>query len=116
MSPENSTPEWFQMAQADAFESKPKSRVVRIIALAIPLLVLGAGLVFTQTQDSPSAVASSGTNTVSTAVTSTPISFSSTPTTQKTPIIIRKPGITIPTGDGPTGDGEDDGLRSSDDD
>jgi len=136
MSPENSKPEWFQMAQADAFEPKPKSkRVVRIMALATPLLVLGAGLVFAQTQDSPTAVASSSTSAVST---TDPISLSSTPaattpsptaastpasntiqvsqaatttTTPKASITIKKPGITMP-----TGGGEDDGLRSSDDD
>lgn len=139
MSPENSTPEWFQMAQADAFEPKPKSkRVVRIMALATPLLVLGAGLVFAQTQDSPTAVASSTTSAVSTPAATDTISLSSTPTattpsptaastpasntiqvsqtatattTPKASITIKKPGITMP-----TGGGEDDDLRSSDDD
>ncbi len=139
MSPENSKPEWFQMAEEDAFEPKPKSkRVVRIMALATPLLVLGVGLVFAQTQDSPTAVANSNTNAVSTAATTDPISLSSTPAastpsptaistpasnaiqvsqvatttaTQKASITIKKPGIKLP-----TGGGEDDGLRSSDDD
>lgn len=136
MSPENSKPEWFQMAEEDAFQPKPKSkRVVRIMALATPLLVLGAGLVFAQTQNSPTAVANSNTNAVSTAAITDPISLSSTPTattptvastpasnaiqvsqaatttpTQKASITIKKPGIKLPTG------GEDDGLRSSDDD
>lgn len=66
MSPENSKPEWFQMADADdiALQSKSK-RVIRIMALATPLLVLGAGLVFAQTQDSPSAVASGATSSTS---------------------------------------------------
>lgn len=135
MSPENSKPEWFQMAEADAFEPKPKSkRVVRVMVLATPLLVLGVGLVFAQTQDSPTAVASSTTSAVSTPAATGPISLSSTPvattptaastpashtiqvsqattTTPKASITIKKPGIKMP-----TGGGEDNALRSSDDD
>lgn len=128
MSPENSKPEWFQMADADATPPQPRSkRVIRIMALATPLLVLGAGLVFAQTQDSPTAVASSVTSAATTAA--DPITISSTtaptaasthvdvpvtqatPTTQNVSITIKKPGIATM----PTGGGEDDGLRSSDD-
>lgn len=135
MEAEDSTPEWFKMAQADGFEPKPKSkRVLRIMALATPLFVLGAGLVFAQTQDSPTAVASgvSSTASVSTSATpsadpislSTPAPTSSAPSTAvqvsqassvtpsaRASITIKKPAITMP-----TGGGEDDGLRSSDDD
>ncbi len=51
MSPENSKPEWFQMADADAIPAAPKSRKgIRLMALATPLLVLGAGLAYAQTQ------------------------------------------------------------------
>lgn len=111
MSIENSKPEWFHMAENDAFEPKPKSkRIMRIMALTTPLLVLGAGLVFAQTQDSSPAVASAGTSAVSTVATTDPISLTSTPTTQKASITIKKPGITKP-----TGGGEDDGLERSDD-
>lgn len=139
MSPENSKPEWFQMTQADAFEPKPKSkRVVRIMALATPLFVLGAGMVFAQTQDSPTAQASSSTTAVSTPAATDPISLSSAPVattpsaapvsatasnavqisqassttpSAKASITIKKPGIKMP-----TGGGDDDDLRSSDDD
>jgi hypothetical protein len=92
MSSENSKPEWFQMAQADAFEPKPASKkVLKIMALATPLFVLGAGLVFAQSQNSPSAVATAlPTSSVATAA----------PTTQKAAIAITKPGIKLPIGDG----------------
>lgn len=41
MSPENSKPEWFQMAQADAPELEPRSRrTIRSMTLAIPLRFL----------------------------------------------------------------------------
>ena len=51
MSPENSKPEWFQMADADPMPATPKSkRGIRMMALATPLLVLGAGLAYAQTQ------------------------------------------------------------------
>lgn len=79
MSPENSKPEWFQMSEADGFGPEPRGkRVVRIMALATPLLVLGAGLVFAQTQDSPTAVASASTSLPSPAASSDPIALSNT--------------------------------------
>jgi len=132
MNTENSTPEWFQMAQGDGFEPKPKGkRALRIMALTAPLFVLGAGLVFAQTQESPTAVASGVATTASASSSSTaPISLSTpAPTapsagntvqvaqtssatpTAKASITIKKPAITMP-----TGGGEDDGLRTSDDD
>jgi hypothetical protein len=109
VSPENSKPEWFQMADADAFESKPTSKkVMRIMALATPLLILGAELVVAQGQDSPSAVASSATalplhSTGASSPTSVQISQAAS-TTQKAAITIKKPGISTM----PTGGGEDD--------
>jgi hypothetical protein len=138
MSPENSKPEWFQMADADATPPQPKSRrVIRIMALATPLLVLGAGLVFAQTQESPIAVASAATaaTTATPATTdatarsispivasaprpsSTPVSSAvqvsqSSPAPQSSSVTIAKPSIATM----PTGGGSDDGIRSSDDD
>jgi len=135
MSPENSKPEWFQMAEEDGFAPKStRKRAIRIMALATPLLVLGAGIVYAQTQNSSPA---SATSTASAAAAASPISLSSTPTaaatatTAATPasttvavsqarattapkaaITIKKPTITKP-----TGGAEDSGLvRSSDDD
>ncbi len=87
MSPENSKPEWFQMAEADAVPATPKSkRGIRLMALATPLLVLGAGLSYAQTQGTspadagttaqaaanPIAIASTATTAASTPVASTP--------------------------------------------
>jgi cytoskeletal protein RodZ len=141
MSSENSKPEWFQMTETDVFPPRSKGkRAVRIMALATPLLVLGAGLVFAQTQDSPTAVASAVTSTAT--PTADPIALSTTPsqsvvsapastpvttqastptsrtiqvsqsssTTQSPSITIKKPAIATL----PTGGGDDE--RSSDDD
>lgn len=141
MSTEETTPEWFQMAQADGYAPKPKkNRVLRAAALASPLFVLGAGLVFAQTQDTPTAVASAST-TVAAADPATnsataPISLASstpapvaasnaiqvsqvTPPTTRASITIKKPAITMPTGGGEDdgiGGSDDNGLRTSDDD
>ncbi len=138
MSSENSKPEWFQMADADVIPPQSKAkRVVRIMALATPLLVLGVGLVFAQTQDSPTAVASAATSTATPtadpislsttpahaaqATTSTPIATpastttqvsQTTPASQSPSITIKKPAITTL----PTGGSDDEGLRNSDDD
>lgn len=133
MSSENSKPEWFQMADADVTPPRTKSkRVIRIMALATPLLVLGAGLVFAQTQGSPTAVASAAATTAAlTAATpatssatapaapiATPAQVSTTVspaapavTTQNVAMTIKKPAIATL----PTGGGEGDGLRTSDD-
>lgn len=123
MSAEINKPEWFQMAEADGVEPKPKrKRIVRIMALSTPLLVLGAGLVFAQSQESPSAVASVSSVALSPAA-NAPISItpaaasiptaSAAPVSQNSPasISIKKPGIaTMPTGGG------EDTARTSDDD
>lgn len=139
MSSENSKPEWFQMAEADVFPPQSRGkRAVRIMALATPLFVLGAGLVFAQTQDSPTAVASAVTSAAT--PTTNPIALSTTPspsvasapvtapasapvtktfqvsqstsTTQSPSITIKKPAIATL----PAGGGEDEGARDSDDD
>jgi hypothetical protein len=88
MSTENSKPEWFQMSDADAFEPKPASKkVMRIMALASPLFVLGAGLVFAQGQSSPIALAPASAQISKV-----------TATTQNASITVTKPGIKLPTG------------------
>ena len=117
MSTENSKPEWFHMAQADAFEPKPASKkVLRIMALATPLFVLGAGFAVAQSQGSPSAVASSAVAVQTSAVaTATPVSAVATATPTNSPIRISQvasvgPAITIakPAIKLPSGGGEDD--------
>ncbi len=80
MSPEISKPEWFQMADADPIPAAPKSKKgIRLMAIATPLLVLGAGLAYAQTQGTSPADA--GTTAQAAA---NPISFS-TPTLASTP-------------------------------
>ena len=76
MSTENSKPEWFQMAQTDAFEPKSGSKkLLRIMALAAALFVLGAGLALAQSQTTPNAVASpSATVQTATVAPATPAS------------------------------------------
>ena len=104
MSPENSKPEWFQMADADPIPANPKSKKgIRMMALATPLLVLGAGLVYAQTQGTSPADA--GT-TAQAAANPTAIARASNAATPS----ITKPGLaTMPA----TDDGQE---RSSDDD
>ncbi len=111
MRPENSKPEWFHMADADATLPQPKGKpVVRIMASVTLLLLLGAGLVFAQTQESPIAVASPVTSASSTPIQAAQVARS--PATQTIAITIKRPAIATM----PTGGGGDDGLRSSDDD
>ena len=117
MSTENSKPEWFQMSEADAFEPKPASKkVLRIMALATPLFVLGAGLVFAQSQSSPSALASSAaavqTSAVAAARPASAVAAVAAATPASSPIrisrvasvgpaiTIAKPGIKLPSGSG----------------
>ncbi len=128
MSAEDTTPEWFQMAQDDGYAPKPKkNKVLRVAALATPLFVLGAGLVFAQSQGSPTAVASASASLAAanpapiSLASSTPVSAGTanvvqvsqiTPATPTTPasITIKRPAITMP-----TGGGDDDGLSTGDD-
>jgi hypothetical protein len=123
MSPENSKPEWFQMADADATPPRPKSkRAIRIMALATPLFVLGAGLAIAQNQSVPNAVASLAVTVQTTAVTaatpassvavaaqaSSPIKISqAASTTTPAAVALAKPGIKLP-----SGDGEDDSSQA----
>ncbi len=120
MNTENSKPEWFQLSQSDAFEPKPaRKRALRVMALATPLLVLGAGLVYAQSQNSPVAVATALPQSSAAAAPSTqasdPIAITqsaATPasapiritqaaaTTQRATITITKPGIKLPSGGG----------------
>ena len=120
MDAEDTTPEWFQMAQADGYEPRrKKNRGLRVAALTAPLFVLGAGLVFAQTQDGSTALASAGkpVSALSTAFPSAStqngvqVSQTSPATTTSASITLKKPGIAMP-----TGDGDDSGLASGDND
>ena len=120
MDAENTTPEWFQMAQADGYgPRRKKNRGLRVAVLTAPLFVLGAGLVFAQTQDGSTALASAA-NPVSALATAFPsataqngvqVSQTSPATTASASITLKKPGIAKP-----TGDGDDSGLPGGDND
>ena len=146
MSSENSKPEWFQMTDADTIPPQAKGkRAIRIMALATPLLVLGAGLVFAQTQDSPTAVASAVTSAatsngdrVSLSTTPAPSAQATASTSASAPVttqvttpasttiqvsqtspLTQSPSITIKKpaiATLPAGGGDDVGVRGSDDD
>lgn len=90
MSPEIPKPEWFQMADADDIPEAPKSKKgIRLMALATPLLVLGAGLAYAQPE---------GTS---------PADAGKTAQAPANPTSITKPGLTMP-----TSGGEDDGQNA----
>ena len=60
-------PEWFELAEKDGGKTHFKvKRGFRSFALAIPLLAIGAGVVFAQTSNEPPAIAKE-TETVATA-------------------------------------------------
>ena len=100
-------PEWFELAEKDGgkthFEVK---RGFRSIALAIPLLVIGAGVVVAQSSNEPPANAETATVAIASAAPS--ITSTVAPT---------KPSITTPPLP-PTGsdDGENENNDESDDD
>lgn len=77
MSTQGSKPEWFQMAEAD-WAASPRAKnakavkvsrnnPIRLMAISAPLLVLGAGLLFAQTQQVPDAFAAASTTVTSSA-------------------------------------------------
>lgn len=112
MSTNESKPEWFQLAEADWAASpgavNPKalkarrSNPIRIMAISTPLLVLGAGLLFAQTQQAPDAFASAttsassaplaGTANTSGNATSTPMSVDSSTPVQSSAAAAATPG------------------------
>lgn len=103
MSAKESKPEWFQMADQDwaaspqAFKAGVKSRrknPVQMMAISAPILVLGAGLFFAQTQSAPTSFASS-TTAVSTASTN-PSSLASGAVIESTTPVANDPASTTP--------------------
>lgn len=83
----NEKPEWFQLTQGDEIEPRHQvKRILRITALAAPLLILGTGFVMAQTQNGPDASANqtvSSTSVQPVAIQSAPEN-SSAPTTPAT--------------------------------
>jgi hypothetical protein len=93
-------PEWFELAQSDG--GKPRTPVksgARGVLLALPLMLIGAGVVVAQTADDSPAVAESVTTVASAA----PLVSTA---------ITTVPAIATP----PTGGGEDDEDEDDEDD
>lgn len=99
-------PEWFELAEKDGgkthFEVK---RGFRSIALAIPLLAIGAGVVVAQSSDEPPANAETATVAVASSAPSVTSSITSTVAPFK-PSIATPP--VVPTRGGDEDDFEDD--------
>jgi hypothetical protein len=92
-------PEWFELAESDG--GKPRTPVksgARGVLLALPLMLIGAGVVVAQTADDSPAVAESVTSVASAAP-------------QASAAITTAPAIATP----PTGGGDDDDDDYEDD-
>jgi hypothetical protein len=92
-------PEWFELAESDG--GKPRTPVksgARGVLLALPLMLIGAGVVFAQTADDSPAV----TESVTTVVSAAP---------QVSAAVTTAPAIATP----PTGGGDDDDDDYEDD-
>jgi hypothetical protein len=105
-------PEWFELAEKDGgkthFEVK---RGFRALALLIPLMAIGIGVVVAQTSNEAPANAESTSVAAPLTSTSTPnIVASSTPLTKAVQTI--QPAIATP----PTGGGDDENENESNDD
>jgi hypothetical protein len=114
MAPMNK-PEWFQLAESDGgLPRRNAKRGFRAIALSVPLMAIGIGVVLAQTSNEAPAVA----ETTSVAATQSPIASASTPTLVAAPsqstksVQTMQPAIAKP----PTGGGDDDGDEYEDDD
>jgi hypothetical protein len=109
-------PEWFELAQSDG--GKPRTPVksgARGVLLALPLMLIGAGVVVAQTADDSPAVAESVTSVASAApqVNDAPASsaIKSSSVKPMQPVI-----ATPPTGGGDDDDDDDDDEDEDDDD
>ena len=61
--PEGSKPEWFSLVEADTrVQRNPRDRGIRVMALAAPLLLVSAGLLFAQSNGGQNAVATESTS------------------------------------------------------
>jgi len=92
-------PEWFELAESDG--GKPRASVKRSargVLLALPLLLIGVGVVVAQSTDESPAVAESITTIASAAPSMSP------------DVALAKPSIAIP----PTGGEDDDDYEDED--
>ena len=118
MDPKNK-PEWFQLAESDGgLPRRNTKRGFRALALSIPLMAIGIGVVVAQTSNEAPAIA----ETTSVAATQSPIASTSTPNVVASSPASTKAVQTIqpaiakpPTGGGDDdeGDDEDDHKRGS---
>ena len=93
-------PEWFELAQSDGGQPRtPVKSGARGVLLALPLMLIGAGVVVAQTADESPAVAKS----ITTAASAAP---------QVSAAITTAPAIATP----PTGGGDDDDDDYEEDD
>jgi hypothetical protein len=102
-------PEWFQLAESDGIKPRASvKRSARGMLLALPLLLIGVGVVVAQTTDESPVLA----ETVTTVASAAP-EINAAPTT---PAIksssVMQPAIATP----PTGGGDDDDDEYEDDD
>ena len=116
MAPMNK-PEWFQLAESDGgLPRRNVKRGFRALALSVPLMAIGIGVVLAQTSNEAPAIA----ETTSVAATQSPIASTSpvAPTLVTAPSQSTKavqtiqPAIAQP----PTGGGDDEGDDEGDDD
>jgi hypothetical protein len=124
MAPMNK-PEWFQLAESDGgLPRRNAKRGFRALALSIPLMAIGIGVVVAQTSDEAPAIAETTSVAVTqspTASTSTPNIVASSPASTKAVQTIQPAIAKPPTGGGDDDDDDDDrdhkrGERNHDDD
>ncbi|MCX6429833.1 MAG: hypothetical protein NTX12_02485 [Actinobacteria bacterium] len=109
MSAYESKPEWFQMADEDwatspaAVKMGVKTRrknPIQLMAISAPILVLGAGLFFAQTQSAPTSFASPATTVAAPA--SNPSSSASSAPTESAAPVVNTPSSTVPMTNAPS--------------
>ena len=103
-------PEWFELTEGDAVKPRTSvKRSARGVLLALPLLLIGVGVVVAQTADDSPAVAESVTSVASAApqVNDAPASSAIKSSSVKP----MQPAIATP----PTGGGDDDEDKDDDD-
>jgi len=111
MAPMNK-PEWFQLAESDGgLPRRNAKRGFRALALSIPLMAIGIGVVLAQTSNEAPAVAETTSVAAPIASTSTP-TLVAAPSQSTKSVQTIQPAIAQP----PTGGGDDDGDEYEDDD
>ena len=109
MAPMNK-PEWFQLAESDGgLPRRNAKRGFRALALSIPLMAIGIGVVVAQTSDEAPAIAEITSVKAPIASTSTPNVVASSPASTKAVQTIQPAIAKPPTGGGDDDEGDDEG-------